>query len=140
VNGVEAIQLVIELLVRIRQDVVFLVGGQHEVGQGASDAIEQQPTLFAFLRLDILGVILSNRQLNKRKNYKKQIEQSSLPNFEHTPSPPHPQSVPDSAEKALVANPTHSTTTDANYPPTPKPSHPLPSTTNCVSETLSATP
>ena len=59
VDGIEPIQLVVELLVRIRQDVIFLVGGQHEVGQGASDPIKQQPTLFAFLRLDILGITLT---------------------------------------------------------------------------------
>lgn len=52
----------VKLLVRIRQDVVLLVGGQHEVGQGASNTIKQQPTLFAFLRLDILRVILDDSQ------------------------------------------------------------------------------
>lgn len=69
-NRVEAKELMVELVVRISDYVVLLVGRHHQIGQRAPDAIEEQPAILALLRLDG-GILLPGRGIRKQSKPEK---------------------------------------------------------------------
>ena len=48
VYGIHTEQLAIELVVGVGHDVVLLIGGHHQVGEGISDTIEEEAAIFVF--------------------------------------------------------------------------------------------
>lgn len=50
-DGIESEELMTELIVGIADDMILLVRCEHQIGEGAPDAVEQKSTGFALLRL-----------------------------------------------------------------------------------------
>lgn len=57
--GIEAEELAVQFIVRVRKDVILFVGGHHKVREGAASPIEEHAAVFALLGFRRLREILS---------------------------------------------------------------------------------